>query len=169
MRLKSFRALAVLSGTLVLVGVLGTSLLKAICIGICPRISRRECVVDFGFNIGQDSAAYIEAGYDVIAVEANPRLVENALRTRVFSRAVREGRLKLLNAAVVSREAAITKSSISFYVGGHAERNRINVCTYPPCEEVKVATVHCAEVLKTCAATYVKIDIEGAENDCLNS
>lgn len=128
----------------------------------------RPCIMDVGFNVGQDSAAYIEAGYDVIAIEANPYLVKEALQRTFFARAVKEGRLQLLNAAIVSKNDA-EQSWVTFYVGGHTERNSMFKCRYAPCQEIKVATVTCAHLLNYCQPTYVKVDVEGADALCLES
>ena len=48
----------------------------------------KEVIVDMGFNIGQDTAAYLELGYDVVAVEANPRLSAWANQSEPFKSAL---------------------------------------------------------------------------------
>ena len=58
---------------------------------------RREFILDVGFNVGQDTVVYLEAGYNVAAVEANPLLVEWARKTPPFRAAIDAGRLTLLN------------------------------------------------------------------------
>lgn len=49
-------------------------------------------------HTGEDTARYLELGFDVVAVEANPDLVDAASTT--FSDALETGQLKIVNAAI---------------------------------------------------------------------
>jgi hypothetical protein len=55
-------------------------------------------VFDIGFNNGDDTAHYLEGGFRVVAVEANPQLVM-AGRER-FAEAIASGRLHLVGAGI---------------------------------------------------------------------
>lgn len=131
----------------------------------------RELILDVGFNIGQDTAMYLEADYFVLAIEADPRLVRWASRTQPFRRAIREGRLVLLNNAV----AMIDALNASFYINMCA--NELSTRVRASCEsschrcvEVNVLSISCKQLLQTYpGALYMKIDIEGADHECVRS
>lgn len=55
-------------------------------------------IFDIGMYDGADTAYYLESGYQVVAVEANPDLVECAARQ--FSASLASGQLVLINAAI---------------------------------------------------------------------
>src|SRR5947209_5901508 len=62
----------------------------------------QNLVYDVGMNNGDDTAYYLHRGYRVVAVEADPTLVEEA-RER-FADAVLDGRLTLLNVGIAAEE-----------------------------------------------------------------
>jgi FkbM family methyltransferase len=62
----------------------------------------RKLIYDVGMNNGDDTAYYLHQGYRVLAVEADPTLVAEA-RER-FAKAVRDGRLTLLNVGIAAEE-----------------------------------------------------------------
>jgi FkbM family methyltransferase len=64
----------------------------------------RDLIFDVGMNNGDDTAHYLDKGYCVIAVEADPTLVEEG-RLR-FGDALRRGQLQIVNAAIGPREEA---------------------------------------------------------------
>lgn len=104
-------------------------------------LRQRVRVVDVGFNIGQDAAAYLEMGYDVIAVEANPMLVAWANRTEPFQSAIASGRLVLLNRLIV--QIGKENEVVPFFIGRHTERSVPYECDSPPCKKVDVRTISC--------------------------
>ena len=57
-----------------------------------------DLIFDVGMNNGDDTAYYLFKGYRVVAIEADPTLVDQA-RER-FADAIRQDRLELVNAAV---------------------------------------------------------------------
>ena len=124
-------------------------------------------VVDVGFNVGQDTAMYLEAGYHVAAVEANPRLVEWARRTEPFSIAVASGRLTLLNRVVTSEKEAMRNAT--FFMSSHTERSKYGSCYTPPCIAVNVETATCDTFVHDFRPEYIKIDAEGADLMCIKA
>jgi FkbM family methyltransferase len=128
-----------------------------------------QLVVDVGFNVGQDTTAYLEAGYQVVAVEANPLLCEWARRTSPFREAIARGQLKLLNRAITGTD--VENQTMPFFISEHSERNRIGSCYQPPCAVREVRTITCAQLLRRYApsAYYLKCDVEGADNFCMAS
>ena len=61
-----------------------------------------DLVYDVGMNNGDDTAHYLHKGYRVVAIEADPTLID-AARER-FADAIRSGRLQLVNAGVGPRD-----------------------------------------------------------------
>ena len=68
-----------------------------------------DLVIDVGTHNGQDSDFYLKLGYRVVAIEANPALVEK-LQER-FSEEIAQGRMTLVNKAISEQPGQIT-----FYV-----------------------------------------------------
>jgi FkbM family methyltransferase len=61
-------------------------------------------VFDIGMHNGDDTEQYLAQGFRVVAVEANPTLVEAAQKR--FSEAIRDGRLSIENCAIFNFEGA---------------------------------------------------------------
>ena len=61
-----------------------------------------DLVFDIGMHNGDDTEQYLARGFRVVAVEANPALVEVAQKR--FSEAIREGRLVIESCAIFNRE-----------------------------------------------------------------
>ena len=118
----------------------------------------KEIIVDMGFNIGQDTAAYLELGYDVVAVEASPRLLAWANQSEPFKSALASSRLTLLNRLVVEKDSP--RATIPFFMGSHTERSVPYSCDTPPCEEVQVPTISCDKLVVDYSPLYIKIDTD---------
>lgn len=123
-------------------------------------------IVDLGMNNGDDTAYYLRQGFRVVAVDANPALVETA-QTR-FAREIAEGRLVVLNRALSAEAGAVT-----FYVNtdndhwssidvGWAGREGSH------CQAISIATVSLRDIFANYGVPYyLKIDIEGADHIAL--
>lgn len=61
-----------------------------------------DLIFDLGMHNGDDTAQYLAQGFRVVAVDANPVLVESAVRR--FSDAIRERRLVIEDCAIFDRE-----------------------------------------------------------------
>ena len=59
---------------------------------------RRDLIIDLGMHTGQDTIFYLKKGFRVVAVEANPYLVDAARRS--LGSWVNRGRLQILHCAV---------------------------------------------------------------------
>src|SRR5712691_5823534 len=64
-----------------------------------------DLIYDVGMHDGSDTAYYLAKGFRVIAVEANPALVESAQRR--FPAALEDRRPTLLNVAIASEAAPV--------------------------------------------------------------
>ena len=58
----------------------------------------RQVIFDIGMHTGQDTSHYLESGYMVVAVEANPLLVEEAQLK--FAKEIAAGNLIILNVGI---------------------------------------------------------------------
>ena len=74
-------------------------------------------IYDIGMNNGDDTAYYLQRGFRVIAVEANPALVSQAIQR--FEREVAEDRLVVLT--------SVLPSSQGNFASGFARRTRSGV------------------------------------------
>src|SRR5438093_6042745 len=127
-----------------------------------------DLVFDVGMHVGEDTAYYLECGYRVVAVEANPRLIEDAAVR--FAQAIEEGRLELVHAVVVEQGG----QALTFHLSRRtiwssldrelAEREGLYE------RAVEVPSVSLAELMSERGAPlYCKIDIEGADLAALGS
>jgi hypothetical protein len=60
--------------------------------------SSDRLIFDVGFDNGDDTDHYLARGFDVVAIEANPELVE--VGRRRFAAAIEAGKLRLLNVGI---------------------------------------------------------------------
>lgn len=125
-----------------------------------------DLVYDVGMNNGDDTAYYLHRGYRVVAVEANPKLVEQAKQR--FSRAVVAERLIILDVAIAAEEGILpfwicsTRSEWSSFSQAIASRN--GSVHY----QVDVKTCRFASILEKYGVPYyLKIDIEGNDYLCV--
>lgn len=140
-------------------------------------------VYDFGFYNGADSRSYLSAGMHVIALEADPTLVEAAKKDAQLLAWMNTGQLKLINRAIAPAGSGVlptkfymskcTQEWNSFYssigcrscTAPHVEvalANRVSACT-----EVQVQASKCSAILQEYGVPqYFKLDIEGAESGC---
>lgn len=140
-----------------------------------PRIDRRQnevpydgsrLIYDVGMNNGDDCAYYLSKGYSVIAIEANPNLVQRA-RER-FGREIADRRLFIEWVGIVDQPRNIPfwicqeRDVFSSFDPTRAGRNGLK------CHPIEVECVTFDTILKKHGIPhYLKIDIEGAEPYCL--
>jgi FkbM family methyltransferase len=135
----------------------------------------KNLIYDVGMHRGEDSDYYLKRGFNVIAFEADPLLVEFCQKR--FAEEIRVGRLKIVSGAIIGnpRERG-TKSKFfrntTLSVWGTvddswAERNhKLGTKT----EVIEVPVIDFAACLGQFGIPYyMKIDIEGADIVCLRS
>ena len=125
---------------------------------------------DIGMNHGQDTATYLAAGHNVVAVEANPELC--AANEAQFPDAIAAGRLRIVNLGI-----AADAGELPFYLNRHNDdwssflpeqgaRPLDGVVTAH--EIIPVKTVPFSVVLGLYGMPdHLKIDIEGHDAFCL--
>jgi FkbM family methyltransferase len=131
----------------------------------------RSLIVDVGMHRGNDTAFYLEKGFDVLAVEASPELAQ-AGRQR-FSEYLSSGQLQIANVAIADFEGTID----FFACEGHddwgtvsAEFKKRNEALGVQTRKITVPATRLETLLANAPTPhYIKIDIEGADFICLQS
>ncbi len=136
------------------------------------NLRRKPLVFDLGFHLGEDATYYLSAGYDVVAVEADPDLFR--LGTENFAEHVASGRLTLVHAAAVGHESRLSSASIMFHPhptrslwgtvdAGFVERNTI-LHESPHADPVEVPTICLEDLVRDFGSPFfIKVDIEGRD------
>ena len=125
-----------------------------------------DLIFDVGMNNGDDTAYYLFKGFRVVAIEADPTLIDCA-RER-FAEPIRQGRLELANVAIGPRE-----ETAPFWIcEGKSEWNsfdrRISSRDGHTCHAIDVHCRPFRDLLKQYGVPYyLKIDIEGHDIFCV--
>jgi len=129
---------------------------------IDPRL-----IYDVGLFDGGDTAYYLFRGYNVVAIDANPLMIDKA-RSR-FAKEMEEGRLKLLNVGI-SKEAGTTEFWVSDVAEWSSFDRAIASRDGTRHTAVSVATEPFARILQRHGIPhYLKIDIEGNDSLCVEA
>jgi len=139
-------------------------------------------IFDLGFYDGADSGGYLQSGYCVIAVEADPDLVKESLRN--FAVWIAAGQLKVVNVAIAPSgdpttwttfyRSRCTKEWNSFFTTIGCRGCEPPHTVQPPpsstCDAVPITAVQCVELFRQFGAPYyMKLDIEGSESGCFDA
>ena len=126
-----------------------------------------DLIINVGLFDGADTAYYLESGYRVIAVEADPLKVE--LCAKNFSREIEEGRLTILNIGISDRSGTLpfyrnlVNGGWSSFFPEHGKRGG-------QFEEIAVPCCTLAGVLQEHGVPYyLKIDIEGKDEAAVST
>lgn len=125
-------------------------------------------IFDIGMHKGEDAIHYLKSGYNVLAVEANPILVEEA--TIKFKHFIDEGRLTILNIGIAKEKGILPFyknsrlsewSSFDYHLGTRSNTT---------CETVNVQCVPTDELIAQYGVPfYFKVDIEGFDLICISA
>jgi FkbM family methyltransferase len=125
-----------------------------------------DLIFDVGMNNGDDTAYYLFKRFRVVAIEADPALIECA-RER-FAEPIRQGRLQLVNAAIGPREETApfwiceSNSDWNSLDRGMASREGHS------CHAIEVHCRPFRDLLKQYGVPYyLKIDISGHDTFCV--
>jgi len=125
-------------------------------------------VFDVGMNNGDDSAYYLSQGFRVVAIEANPILVEKA-QVR-FEREIASEQLSIECIGIADESRKIPfwineeRTEFSSVIEERARRNGMR------CRRVEIEGFTFDTLLRRYGVPYyLKLDIEGAEHYCLES
>lgn len=131
-------------------------------------MAEERLIFDIGMHLGEDLQFYLHNNARVVAVDADPVMIELALRK--FNHAIKSGKLTLVNKAMSNEanvELKFNISSDSFWNSldaGIADRKdkRVN--------EISVQSITLPDLIKQYGVPYYcKIDIEGMDNACLQT
>jgi len=122
-----------------------------------------QVIYDLGFYDGSDTDYYLYKGYCVVAVEADPDLVEQGRRR--FEKSILNERMRLIHAAVAdfdgesdffinpaSKHHSSLTREFAELSGGKAKKIRVPTITLRRLLEVSGSIAH-----------YIKVDVEGAD------
>jgi FkbM family methyltransferase len=124
-----------------------------------------DTIFDIGMFDGSDTAYYLETGHRVVAVEANPDLVEQARRR--FDAAIAAGRLICVHAAVTADGAPVELMLAGSDLGS-SSLFADKVARKRPAGAVEVPGVTIAALIREHGTPkYLKVDIEGADRYCV--
>ncbi len=124
-------------------------------------------IYDVGLFDGGDTAYYLFRGYNVVAIDANPVMVEKA-RSR-FAKEIQDKRLTLLNVGV-SKESGTMEFWVSDVPEWSSFDRSIASRDGTRHKSVAVATAPFAQILEEYGVPhYLKIDIEGNDRLCVDA
>jgi FkbM family methyltransferase len=136
------------------------------------RMKRPNLIIDVGMHDGQDTAFYLAKGFDVVAIEANPGLVE-AARDR-FASEIDSGRLQIIPVAVAETAGTLPlaicddQSIWSSMSDAFIERNESMAGV--KYHYVDVPTQTFESILEEVGVPhYLKVDIEGSDMICVRA
>jgi FkbM family methyltransferase len=128
---------------------------------------RSDLIYDVGLFDGEDTASYLFHGYNVVAIDANPVMIEMA-RLR-FAREIQDKRLTLLNVGISNTPGTETfwvsdKPDWSSFDRTIASRNGTGH------RSIHVPVVRFAQLVAEYGVPhYLKIDIEGNDRLCVEA
>lgn len=127
-------------------------------------------VIDVGMHAGEDAAFYLAKGFDVVAVEADPSLIERA-QVR-FAAEIASGRLRLYPVAI-AEERGTTRFGLTDDSGWNSmtpaviARNEAIGAQY---RFIEVDSMPFGQILSDVGIPYyLKVDIEGNDMLCVRS
>jgi FkbM family methyltransferase len=126
-----------------------------------------DLVIDVGLYTGEDTAYYLHRGYRVVAIDANPLMIERAKER--FAADILTKRLVLLNVGIFT-----SSGQFDFWISSHddwssfekANASKLKAQAYA----ISIPCVRFAEILKQYGVPfYLKIDIEKLDGACLEA
>lgn len=133
------------------------------------RIVQEDLIYDIGMNNGDDTACYLrQGGYRVLAVEADPGLVEQAERR--FHAEIHQGRLTILNVGIAGEAGEATFWICDEVSVWNSFDRKIASRDNRPHHPIQIKTLPFEEILDTWGIPhYLKIDIEGNDLLCVKA
>ncbi len=129
---------------------------------------QEKLIYDIGVHNGSDTEYYLQRGFKVIGVEANPVMVSEI--NKKFSAEIKEGRLVLLNVGIAENHGEmvfwVCETVTEWSSFDKALASRENAKHYP----ISVQCRTLADVINEFGLPYYcKIDIEGKDRDAITS
>ena len=129
-------------------------------------VYQADLIYDVGMNNGDDSAYYLSCGFRVLAIEANPVLVEQAAKR--FDREIKAGRITLLHIGVSDTEEELPFWICDTISEWSSFDESVPARDGNPHHKIMVRCRRFQSILAEFGAPYyLKLDIEGNEIHCL--
>ena len=123
-------------------------------------------IFDIGMYDGSDTKYYLSEGYKVVAVEANPDLIERARES--FKEELSSSQLVLINAAICNDSGQEATLTIPFNDLGSGSIIGEKISHKKQLRSYKVRGMTITELIEKYGLPYfMKIDIEGADRYCI--
>lgn len=127
---------------------------------------KNKLIFDIGMHIGQDTKYYLREGFNVVAVDANPVLVENAKKK--FSKYIASGQLKILNVGIADSDGVLPFYKNLRLSEWSSFNKSLGTRNGSPFEVVEIQCISIDKLFKEYGVPYYnKIDIEGNDFLCL--
>ena len=131
----------------------------------------RKTIFDIGMHTGEDTEFYLKKGFHVIAVEANPTLINEGKQR--FASEIENGRLELISKAISSRAGSIKffiNNDRSVWGTASAEYAKNFELLGADSKEIAVEAVTMKQIFDEYGTPYyMKIDIEGFDHLCIEA
>lgn len=129
---------------------------------------KNNTIFDIGLHSGEDTAFYLEKGYNVVAIDANIDMIEKAQQT--FHEAIKDKRLQLVHSAIAEEDNKI----LTFYTSNKSEWSSLdkNIANRNGQfkETIQVNTTRLSSLCQKYGIPYYcKIDIENYDLIALKS
>jgi FkbM family methyltransferase len=130
-------------------------------------------VFDVGFHSGDDSLYFLERGHDVVAVDANPTMIEDGRLRPAMRVAERMGRFHGVAKGVLENVQHANQTLSFFLHRTVSEWSTFNTPSPTKMQEfdrMLVPLTTCAALMREFGTPfYLKVDIEGLDKACLAS
>ncbi len=122
-----------------------------------------KLIFDIGFHKGEDLQYFLHLGYNVIGMDADPRLVELAKET--FASHYKSGQLRVFNYAISGENDVTVEFNVSEWTLWNSLRKEIAGRDNKTMETIAVKTRRLDTLMKEHGVPYYcKIDIEGYDS-----
>lgn len=129
----------------------------------------KSLIFDIGMHCGQDTQHYLQLGYRVVAVEAEPLLVDAARRR--FAPEIAEGRLTVVHSVIAAEDGPVpfwVFPDKSEWNTADTEHARQSIAAGNRHLRIELTGRQFASILREFGTPlFVKIDIEGADLLCV--
>ncbi|MES2656135.1 MAG: FkbM family methyltransferase [Bacteroidota bacterium] len=127
-----------------------------------------KLIIDIGMHKGEDTGYYLQNGYTVIAVDADPNLIAEA-KTK-FKKAYNSKQLMLLNYAISDKDGTKVTFNLSQNTIWNSLKENIADRAHLSKNSIVVETRTLSSIIAEYGAPfYCKIDIEGYDEVCLQT
>lgn len=127
-----------------------------------------KLIIDIGMHKGEDAGFYLQNGYTVVAVDADPGLIEDAKSK--FKKAYNSKQLILLNYAVSDKDGDKVTFNLSQNTIWNSLKENIADRAHLSKDSITVETRTLSSIIAEYGAPlYCKIDIEGYDEVCLQT